>query len=73
MSDYTFEYVYKFIVDAFPQYKNNELSVSKMTELLKKLINDRMHELTVNGIHHDDWPDDEEILDLEEYINIVNN
>jgi hypothetical protein len=71
MSEITFEDVYQFIVDAFPQYKNDKLSVNKIKELLKKLLNDRMDELTVAGIHHDDWPDDDEILELGEYINII--
>lgn len=59
MTENTFEAVYKFIVDAFPQYKNNKLSVSKITELLKNLLDDRVDELTQRGIHKDDWPDDE--------------
>jgi hypothetical protein len=71
MSEITFEDVYQFIVDAFPQYKNDKLSVSKIKELLKKLLNDRMDELTVLGIDHDDWPDDDDIQEIEEYINII--
>jgi hypothetical protein len=71
MSEITFEDVNQFIVDAFPQYKNDKLSVSKIKELLKKLLNDRMDELTVLGIDHDDWPDDDDIQEIEEYINII--
>jgi predicted HTH domain antitoxin len=73
MTENTFEAVYKFIVDAFPQYKNNKLSVSKITELLKNLLDDRVDELTQRGIHKDDWPDDEEIQQLEEYICSIND
>jgi hypothetical protein len=73
MTENTFEAVYKFIVDAFPQYKNNKLSVSKITELLKNLLDDRVDELTQHGIHKDDWPDDEEIQQLEEYICSIND
>ena len=73
MTQNTFETVYKFIVDAFPQYKNNKLSVSKITELLNILLHDRMDELTQRGIHKDDWSDDEDIQQLEEYIYIIND
>lgn len=73
MNQNTFEAVYKFIVDTFPQYKNNKLDVSKITELLNILLHDRMNELTQRGIHKDDWPDDEEIQQLEEYIYNIND
>jgi hypothetical protein len=72
MTENTVEDVYKFVVDVFPQYKNNILSVSKMIELLNKLLNNRMDELTVAGIHHDDWPDDDDIQEINEYIDIIN-
>ena len=43
-----------------------------MIELLNKLLNNRMDELTVAGIHHDDWPDDDDIQEINEYIDIIN-
>ncbi len=72
MIKHTFEDIYNFIVDEFPQYKNNKLNISQMTVLLYKLLDKRMVELTEEGVHHDDWPDDEEIQDLENYIHIIN-
>ncbi len=73
MSDIAFENIYQFIVEKFPQYKNNILSISKISELLRKLLDDRMDELTVLGVHPDDWSDDDEIQEIEEFINTINN
>jgi len=71
MSENSFEDICKYIVEKFPQYKDNILNNMKISELLKKLLDDRMNELTVLGIHHDDWPDDDGIQEIEEYINII--
>jgi hypothetical protein len=72
MNEITFEDVYQYIVEKFPQYKNNILSIKTISELLKKQLDDRMDELTVIGIHHDDWPDDDDIQEIEELINFIN-
>lgn len=47
-------------------------NIKTFDKILHKLIEEREVELTQNGIHHDDWPDDELIIQLTEYINIIN-
>jgi|LakMenEpi03Aug12_release.lakeMendotaPanAssembly.Ray.scaffolds.fasta_scaffold764091_2 hypothetical protein len=73
MSENNFEEILNFIVDSFPQYKNNKLNINQIINLLKTLLENRISELVQNGIHRDDWMDDDKIQQLEEYINIIDN
>mgnify|MGYP000312173784 CR=1 FL=1 len=50
-----------------------EFSWMEIKGILEKLQNNRMLELTVNGIHKDNWSDDEQIREIEEDIYFVHN
>jgi len=54
-------------------FNSVEISWKQIKTLLENLQNERMADLTVSYIHKDDWPDDEELQEIEEEIYFVDN
>ena len=50
-----------------------EFSWMEIKGILEKLQNNRILELTVNGINKDNWEDDEQFKEIEEDIYFVHN
>lgn len=73
MSNLSLKQIHNVIINKQNDSNSVDVSWKQIKIFLKKLQDDRVEELTVNYIHKDDWPDDEELQDIEEDINIVEN
>jgi len=68
----TFEEIVEFIVEMYPQYKNVNIQINTLNEVLIKLKNEGIQHLIENFVHKDYWPDDDILGQLDDYIEISN-
>ena len=75
MNDSDFNDCCNFIKSRLPETQwNFDYPVKNLNEIiniLQKLIDERIISLTESGIHHDDWPDDLELADIEAYYSMI--
>lgn len=60
-----------FIINKSPKSNCDFTDLKQILAILKNILDDYIIELSVKGIHKDDWPDDEELAEIETFYNMI--
>jgi len=71
MEDTDFKDCCDLIKRKSPEIKCDFTNINEIFNILKKILDEHIISLTEQGIHHDYWPDDEELYEIETFYNMI--
>lgn len=60
-----------FIRCKLPETNCNFTDLNQIITVLQKILDEHIITLSEKCIHHDDWPDDEELCEIETFYNMI--
>lgn len=71
MNDSDFNDCCDFIKRKLPETNCDFTDLAHIVFVLQKILDEHIITLSANGIHHDYWPDDEELSEIETFYNMI--